>query len=186
MVEPETKDHRLWNALARKITSAIRQIDPQRPILVGGADWSTVDSLDLLQPTGDPRTAYVVHQYEPYGYTHQKRNSAPYKPEKLDAVYRKIREFRSRYHVPVAVTEYGAVRFAPDVDQFLARQVQLLEELGANHALWLWETSFPLNYDQFNLRRGPERRHHADVSTSAMIEAIQRNWSLNRIRPSLP
>jgi hypothetical protein len=182
MVEPETKNHRLWNTLAQKITRAIRQIDPRVPILVGGADWSDVDALDFLQPTGDSRTVYVVHQYEPYSYTHQKRKNVSDKPEKLAEAYRKIRKFKSRYEVPMAVNEFGAVRWATDVDQFIGRQMQYLEELGANHALWLWETSFPLNYDEFNFRHGPDRGHHADVSTSALIEVIQRNWKLNQIR----
>ena len=81
MVEPETKNHRLWNALVRKITQAIREVDPPAPILVGAADWSTVGSLDSLQLTGDARTVYVVHQYEPYAYSHQKRKAVAYQPE---------------------------------------------------------------------------------------------------------
>ena len=53
MVEPEKKNHRLWNELACKITQAIREVDSRTPILVGAADWSTADSLGSLQPTGD-------------------------------------------------------------------------------------------------------------------------------------
>ena len=183
MVEPETKKHRLWNALARKITQAIREVDPRTPILVGAADWSTVDSLDSLQLTDDSRTVYVVHQYEPYAYSHQKRKAVGYNPEKLESVYHKLREFKARQRVPLVVNEFGAVRHAPEVHRFTEDQMRQLESLGANHALWLWETSFRLNYDEFNFRHGPDRNHHADVSSSLLIDVIKRNWGLNRVRP---
>ena len=183
MVEPETKNHGLWNALARKITQGIRQINPQTPILVGAADWSTVDSLDSLRLTGDPRTVYVVHQYEPYAYSHQKRKAVAYSPRKLDEVYRRLREFKASQRVPLAVNEFGDSAYAPQVDRFIGDEMRLLESLGANHALWLWETSFPLNYDEFNIRRGPDRSRHADVANSLLMEAIKQDWSLNRVRP---
>jgi hypothetical protein len=186
MVEPETKNHSLWNGLAVKITQAIREVDARTPILVGGADWSTVDSLDALRPTGDSRTVYVVHRYEPYGYSHQERKGVALKPGELDEADRKIREFKSRHGVPVAVNEFGAVRFAPDVDRYVSEQMRRIEALGANHAIWLWETSFPLNYDDFNFRHGPDRGRHADVPTSPMIEAVKRNWGLNRIHAGPP
>ena len=185
MVEPETKNHSLWNGLAAKITQAIREVDARTPILVGGADWSTADSLDSLQPTGDSRTVYVVHQYEPYGYSHQERKGSSFETSDLEQVDRKIREFKLRHRVPLRSMNSGPCG-PPDVDRFISEEMRRIEALGANHAIWLWETSFPLNYDEFNFRHGPDRNQHTDVPTSQMIEAIKRNWGLNRIHPDHP
>jgi hypothetical protein len=60
-----------WNQLHPRITAAIREVDPDTPILVGGMAYSDVEWLPYLEVTGDPRTVYAVHQYTPFPYTHQ-------------------------------------------------------------------------------------------------------------------
>jgi hypothetical protein len=60
-----------WSQLYPRITEAIRQVDAETPILVGSLGYSAVEWLPYLQPTGDPRTVYAVHQYAPFQYTHQ-------------------------------------------------------------------------------------------------------------------
>jgi Cellulase (glycosyl hydrolase family 5) len=184
MVEPDTWQHDVWNRLARQITQAIREVDARTPILIGAADWSTVDSLDGLELNGDARTVYTVHQYEPYAYSHQENAQTGYQPAEVEATYRRIGDFKNQHGVPVAINEFGVERFAPGASDYLRLQMRLIEALGANHALWLWETSFPLNYDEFNFRRGADRRHHQDVAASALIETIKADWAANAVRPS--
>jgi len=60
-----------WNQLYPRITTAIRQKDAGTPILVGGMGYSAVEWLPYLEPTEDEHTVYVVHQYQPFVYTHQ-------------------------------------------------------------------------------------------------------------------
>ncbi|HJQ23156.1 MAG TPA: cellulase family glycosylhydrolase [Blastocatellia bacterium] len=184
MVEPETKKHGVWNRLAQQITAAIREVDARTPILIGAADWSTVDSLDGLELNGDARTVYTVHQYEPYEYSHQESRRAGYEPAEVEALYRRINDFKNENGVPMAVNEFGVERFAKGASDYTAQQMRLIEAMGANHALWLWETSFPLDYDEFNFRRGPDSRNHRDVQTSALIEVIKADWAANAVRPS--
>ncbi|MFL6275157.1 MAG: glycoside hydrolase family 5 protein [Blastocatellia bacterium] len=184
MVEPETTKHGVWNRLARQITEAIREVDARTPILVGAADWSTVDSLDGLEPTGDTRTVYTIHQYEPYAYSHQESRRAAYQAAEVEALYRRIADFKKENGVPVAVNEFGVERFAGSASDYVALQMRLIEAMGANHALWLWETSFPLDYDEFNFRFGADGKNHHDVATSALIEAIKADWANNAVRPS--
>ncbi|PYT09272.1 MAG: hypothetical protein DMF60_02850 [Acidobacteria bacterium] len=179
MVEPETRKTGVWNRLAQRITRAIRDIDVGTPILIGGADWSTVDSLSGLQLNGDPRTIYTIHQYEPYDYSHQDARRATFTTDELQKLYDRIEEFKSRNGVPVAINEFGVERFAPDAGRFVATQMAMIEKLGANHALWLWETSFPLDYDEFNFRRGPDAKSHRDIEDSALIAAIKADWAKN-------
>jgi hypothetical protein len=77
MVEPDTGGHRtLWLDLAKKIITAIREVDPVTPILVEPADWGGVDSLTeldplYLDPKGDLHIVYAAHQYVPTTYTQQ-------------------------------------------------------------------------------------------------------------------
>lgn len=60
-----------WNQLYPRITDAIRQVDASTPILIGAMESGAVQWLPYLQPTGDQRTVYLVHQYEPFVYTNQ-------------------------------------------------------------------------------------------------------------------
>jgi hypothetical protein len=179
MVEPDTKKAALWNRLASSITDAIRAIDSTTPILIGGADWSTVDSLDSLAATGDARTVYTVHQYEPSDYTQEGASS--FSTNQLQDLYNRISSFETTNRVPIAINEFGVVRFARDADSFVSTQMAMIEGLGANHALWLWETSFRLDYDDFNFRRGPDPNNHVDVAESDLIRVIKADWSKNVI-----
>ena len=60
-----------WNVLAQKITAAIRAVDERTPILVNSSGWAYPQQFEALRPTGDPRTVYTVHCYDPHYYTHQ-------------------------------------------------------------------------------------------------------------------
>lgn len=179
MVEPETKKAGVWNRLASSITDAIRTVDAMTPILIGGADWSAVDSLNGLQVVADSRTVYTVHQYEPSDYT-QEGISSP-KTNQLQSLYDRISDFAATNRVRIAINEFGVVRFAPDADKFLQTQIAMIEKLGANHALWLWETSFLLDYDDFNFRRGPDPKNHVDVEESALMNVVKADWANNLV-----
>ena len=48
-----------WNALARKITAAIREVDKRTPILVNSIDWAYPQQFASLRPTR--RSPYRLH-----------------------------------------------------------------------------------------------------------------------------
>jgi len=60
-----------WNDLVDKSLQTIRQTNPQRKVLVGGVNYSTVDSLFLLDLPQDPHLIGVFHFYAPFEFTHQ-------------------------------------------------------------------------------------------------------------------
>lgn len=69
--EPETREPRAYNAFIRKITNAIREVDPTHLIYVEtmppwgpGAQPFPQGAFESLEPTGDPRTVYSFHDYE--------------------------------------------------------------------------------------------------------------------------
>jgi hypothetical protein len=166
------------------------------------------------------RVIYAAHQYDPYDlYTHQANKYAGYKCDKYgspvikkpergqdhaphefdDAVktvmcdrYRYIYGFRSTHDmVPVAVNEYGIVRYAgaegkPDAYKAIEFEMNLNERIGANHALWLWEPPTCIGYDELNIKHGPDPLKHLDLLGNDelqddLINAIKRNWERNRI-----
>ncbi len=194
-----------WNQLYPKITLAIREVDLETPILIGGMGWSSVRWLGYLEPTGDSRTVYLVHQYEPQQeYTHQEnhspQNSYPGEfdlnwdgiPDSfnqlwLDNYLIAIDEFQEEWGLPIAVNEYGIVRWVPGGVKFLEDQLALFEERGLNHAIWMWDPywePWTSDVNAMNYRFGPNPEAQIEQMPNTLMDIIQKYWRLNTIRPS--
>jgi cysteinyl-tRNA synthetase len=182
-----------WNQLYPRITAAIRQVDTNTPILIGGMAYSAVEWLPYLQPTGDPRTVYTVHQYAPTDYTHQEPPPTLTYPDGsfnrawLDNLLSTADDFVATHGVPVAVNEFGLMRWEPGAAEFMDDQMDLFEQRGMNHALWLWDPSWEpwtRENDAFNFRHGPNPNNHADVESSDLMDVIVEHWGRNSTRPS--
>jgi len=194
-----------WNQLYPKITLAIRGVDLETPILIGGMGWSSVRWLHYLEPTGDSRTVYIVHQYEPQQeYTHQEnhspQNSYPGEfdldwdgiPDSfnhiwLDNYLFAIDEFQDEWGMPIAVNEYGIVRWIPGGANFLDGQLTLFEEKGLNHAIWMWDPywePWASDVNAMNYRFGTNPGSQLEQMPNALMDVIQKYWILNTVRPS--
>ena len=194
-----------WNQLYPRLTEAIRQVDGDTPILVGGMGYSSVEWLPYLQPSDDPRTVYVMHQYAPHQYTHQHWDEIEctypgtcdlYWDGKaddqldsrwLDALHESAREFAVAFGVPLAANEFGVVRWVPGAAAFMGDQMEMLEQLGANYALWVWDPAWKPwaeEVNAFNFRFGPDPSNHSDVAQAELQEVIRSFWRRNGIRPS--
>jgi len=191
-----------WNQFYPRIVAAIREVDPETPVLVGGMGYSGVEWLPYLQPVADPHVVYTVHQYEPFVYTHQEPpdlvNTYPGtfdadwdgEPDRVDRAWlddllTTVDDFVAAHSAPVAVNEFGLMRWEPGADAFMDDQMDLLEQRGVNYALWLWESSWPPiqeEIDAFNFRHGPDPDNHTDVE-SDLKDVIVAHWVYNTIRP---
>lgn len=61
-----------WNTLANAAIAVIRESNPERMIVVGGANWNSVDSLAQLElPEDDRNLVGTFHYYNPFQFTHQ-------------------------------------------------------------------------------------------------------------------
>lgn len=67
-----------WNRLWLKTVAAIRDIDPQRTIVIGGNRNNDCSELKNLALTDDPGVVYTFHIYEPGMFTHQRSAWIPY------------------------------------------------------------------------------------------------------------
>lgn len=205
--------YRRWYGLSKEIAQAIRGAGDTTPILVAGAYAATACSLECLPPLDLPHVVYTVHQYAPYRYTHQvivKRGkevgqkseydcnnnlkSKVRKPKyvgrpdntrlRLERIYDLINGYRRAHdRAPVAVNEFGVFRWAPGAVEHLNEETALIERLGANYALWLWEPGGCIGYDEFNFRHGTEYSKHDDVSPNPLTDALKLHWSRNAVFP---
>ena len=192
-----------WNQLYPRISTAIREVDSDTPILIGGMAYSAVEWLPYLELTGDPHTVYMVHQYAPVQYTHQWWDSLDCaypgscdvdwdgEDEQFDRAWMEdllstIDTFITTHSVPVAVNEFGLMRWEPGADRFMDDQMDLFEQRGMNHALWVWDPSWEAwteEVDAFNFRHGPDPDNHQDVVSSDLMDVIIKYWGRDTIRP---
>ncbi len=193
-----------WNQLYPRILQGIRQVDLETPVLVSGTGWSGVNWLPYLEPLEDSSLVYVVHQYEPQEqYTHQvgrlhntypgtfdtdyDRQADSFDREWLDAFLAPIDDFRDETGAPVAVDEYGVMRWEPGAPQFLQDEIALFEVRGLNHAIWEWSPSWPPFADEvhdMNYRLGTDPDNRIDDLSNEVLAAIRAYWELNTVRPS--
>lgn len=188
----------------------------------GGADSLANINPDELDPDGKSNVVYAVHQYEPSDYSQQQEGrsfccpgedgceedppvedkyvgySGNY-PKELKAAYDTIKNWRQGHEsrlkikIPVAVNEFGVVRWAgkwnmtgrkkgpaPDAHKFMEAQQKLLEELGINYAVWKWDPQECLGDDDFNFRHGQLFSFHDDVDND-LAKAIKKFWGRNKI-----
>lgn len=188
-----------WNQLYPRISAAIREIDADTPILISAMSYGSLNWLPYLEPTGDERTVYTVHHYEPFSYTHQdpaadvaypgqiETDAGPEEVNRawLDALLAPVDAFKADRGAPVAINEFGVTRWSAGAAAYFADQADLFESRGINHAVWLWESSHPplAEFDDFNFRHGADSDNHQDLE-SALQDAVRASWSRNTDRPS--
>ena len=61
-----------WNSLADKTIRAIRAVNKERKIIIGGTDWNHAGALKNLKLYDDKNIGYTFHMYAPFGFTHQR------------------------------------------------------------------------------------------------------------------
>ena len=136
--------------LQRRAAEAIREIDPETPIIVASNMADSPGAFLYLSPLAMDNVIYQIHVYAPGRFTHQgvgggmerKADGSQYKwpdPEMgwgvdyLRRILEPVRAFQTRHHARIYVGEFSAIAWAPGADQYLRDCISLFEEYG-----WDW------------------------------------------------
>jgi len=76
-----------WNRVARKAIEAIRAIDPNRCIILGGPYFNSASGLALLELWEDEHILYTFHFYDPFVFTHQRARWMKFKDTGIHQPY---------------------------------------------------------------------------------------------------
>ena len=189
-----------WNAFAAEMTAAIRQVDPSTPIIVNSLNWGDAAWFPALEPTGDPRTVYSLHAYDPDVYVAQDvgeisvsypdvveddGETISFDRTWLAENYRPVTEFALRHNVPVYVGEFGAMRWVPGIVAFLRDQTELFEQHGWNYAVYVWRGDEP-DFDGFNLEFGTDPDNHVPIPDNPLLGVFRERWAENADFPGGP
>ena len=154
-----------WHELAERTARAIREIDPQRAIIVEPPPWGWAESLADFTPIAVPNVVYSVHMYVPHQFTHQGVHGT----SRRSVSGRDRREtlgqggtaggaaagdrVQRTYSVHIYIGEFSAIRWAPDDSayRYLRDVIELFEEHG-----WDWSYHAFREWNGWSVEHGPD------------------------------
>lgn len=145
--EPVQKGKAPFNylRLQYEAAQAIREVDPDIPIIIESNLASAPSTFAYLTPLPLKDVIYQVHMYRPLNYTHQGlelkepiaypgvNNGVMYDREKLKEILEPVREFQRKYGARIYVGEFAATRWAEGADRYMSDCISIFEEYG-----WDW------------------------------------------------
>ena len=133
-----------WS-LQRRAAEAIREIDPETPVIVESNNWAVPSNFSALSPLALTNVIYEVHVYNPFQYTHQgvfrpvdEPVSYPcedkgWNKDYLRRILIPVRAFEKRHGAKIYVGEFSAAAWAPGAGEYLRDCIDLFNEFG-----WDW------------------------------------------------
>ncbi len=129
------------NGLYARATAAIRSVDQNTPILLEPEGHGNINWLPFLKITGDTRTVYTPHDYEPFRFTHGGKGKYPSRKNNrttLEQYLGTADAFGQAKGVPVAITEFGARKIARTASKYIADRIGVQDAIG-NWFVWTWQ-----------------------------------------------
>ena len=155
-----------WN-LQRRAAEAIREIDPETPIIVEANLMDSPAAFAFLSPLTLTNVIYEVHMYNPAAFTHQnlreEARPGPVYPDsgkKWDKAYLRrilapVRDFQVKHGARIFVGEFSAVAWAQGAENYLRDCIALFEEYG-----WDWTYHAFRQWPGWSVEHeGPDARH---------------------------
>jgi endoglucanase len=174
MNEPVADDPEAWNRLLADVHRTVRQLEPERVLVIGSNRWQSPATFDVLRvPPGDPRIVLSFHFYLPMALTH------------YGASWTKAGEYRGPVRYPGRVVEDQDTQgLAPDLVESLRDSMRVydrdvLASLIGGPVKLAAETGLPLYCGEWGaLDKAPRQdrlRWYADVRS--MLEARSVAWA---------
>ncbi len=145
---PGATGARAWNALALRLTQAIREIDEQRPLVVESSQRASPAAFAFLRPTRDPHTLYSFHCFAPEPFTLRGEGTypglaggEPWDRHRLEQLLQPALEFRRIYEAPLYLGAFGVAITAPRTAQltWVRTLVSLCHRHGLGWAYWAYK-----------------------------------------------
>ncbi len=136
--------------------NAIRQTNPDRPVIIGGEFWSGIDSLATLELPDDPNVYPTFHYYEPFFFTHQGATWVDPSPPlgrtygveddsaRLTRDVQKVRDYADRTGVMPFIGETGAHTTVPLAERVKYHRAitDAFAPMGVGMCAWAYTNTF--------------------------------------------
>jgi hypothetical protein len=184
-----------WHGLAERTARAIREIDPQRTMIVEAPPWGSPESLADFTPIAVPNVVYSAHMYVPHQFTHQgvhQRDQPPLVyPGEIDgkfwdkaalrAALQPVADFQRAYNVHIYMGEFSAIRWAPgdSACRYLRDVIEIFEEQG-----WDWSYHAFREWSGWSVEHGPDRNDTRPTAEPTDRQLLLREWFGKNQKPA--
>ncbi len=158
--EPHTElKGTLMQAAQTAAILGIRETNPDRIIIIGGEDWSGINSLVTNIAPTDNNIVYTFHYYDPFDFTHQEASwlgdampkgtrgwGSRQDKDELASAVSVATSFKEAVGHPVFLGEFGvydAVKASERVEWTAATR-EAYEEAGIPWCVWAFTNTFPI------------------------------------------
>ena len=139
---------RPWRELASDAVRAIRNIDPEMPIVFENQQWAIPNTLTNFRPLPFRDVIYSIHFYYPYEVAFQGLNGSPAGIEypgtingemwdraRLEKELLPVIDLQKKHDVRIFIGEFSCIRWAPEGTgrRLLADMISIFEERK-----WAW------------------------------------------------
>ncbi len=142
------------NLFHERLAAAVRQVDPETPIVLDSGFYATPFAFKVLRPLADEKTIYSVHMYEPYSFTNYHNEgkfsypgqgpigeSEPpaeftWNRSQLEKLLEPVVAWQKKFGVPASrifVSEFGTFRANRGAADYLEDLLSIFEARG-----WHW------------------------------------------------
>ena len=172
--------------LQKRAAEAIREIDPDVPVIVEANSQDSPSAFATLSPLDFANVIYEVHMYVPLRFTHQgvmwKQGKTPdsypnaekgWNAESLRGALGPVRDFQLRHGAKIYCGEFSAIAWAPGAYQYLRDCIDLFEEFG-----WDWTYHAFREWEGWSVEHeGPDVHHLAPSSDNPRKRALLEGFS---------
>lgn len=154
-------DETVWREVMDPALAAIRELNPERPVIVGGPHWNSVYGLLRFEPPPDANLVGTFHFYEPHEFTHQGADFGDDAPPlgrnwgslvdvaRLRIAFAQAESWGARHGMPIFLGEFGVFRDA-DIDQ-RARYTRAARQEAENLGMGWCAFDFAASFITFDL-----------------------------------
>lgn len=174
-----------WPELAGRAIRAIREIDPETPIIVEADSMATPAQIEFLPVFDSPNIIYSIHMYHPGVLTHQldprKKPFIGYPDEHWtkESVFpdflAKAVEFQKKTGARIFVGEFGCIRWAPGADRYLKDCIDVFEANG-----WDWAYHAFREFHGWSVEHSDDPDQPEPVETTARKEVLLKAFRKNK------
>lgn len=181
-----------WNHLAAKIATALRAVDPVKPIVIEPAEWGSPKGLLNFVPVNVPNVVYSIHFYAPGSFTHQGIYHYPagvvypgtgegetWNAARLRKDLQPAIDFQKKYGVNLLVGEFSVARWAPagSAERWLEDVITVFEENG-----WDWCYHAFREADCWDAEMGPTPSDKQRLPSTPRMELLKTYFNRNAAR----
>lgn len=139
----------------------VRATNPTRPVVIGGQNYSGINSLETLTLPDDPYLIATFHYYDPFEFTHQGASFLANPPPfgrtfgstadlaEVDASVAKAQAFMNNTGRPLFLGEYGAIQTIPTQNRALYYKTitDAFRAANIDGCVWGYTSSFNFRED---------------------------------------